>query len=338
MIVINARNVNDAYTTGLEQLWRHALPEQTRGGECLVMPWPVMTVYRRPLERMLWDPQRNANPFFHLAESLWMLAGLRNARWLDQFVHDFSSRFAEEDGEQHGAYGYRWRWHFELEGGGGAIDQLDTVVKLLRANHSDRRVVLTMWDPMADLGANKKDVPCNTHAYLRVRSYPADVARLDLTVCCRSNDIVWGAYGANAVHFSVLQEYLAARIGCQVGMYYQFSNNFHGYRQTTPSDWVKDRDLYCEGVRPTPMWNEVVNIDTDLEVFFHGWDGPKPMFYNTFLSDTAWPLLKLYGQRKELVERHVDELFDYYTNDWGIACCQWLRRFVKRREKTNVSS
>jgi thymidylate synthase len=52
---------------------------------------------------------------------------------------------------------------------------------------------------------------------------------LDLTVLCRSNDVVWGAYGANAVHFSVLQEYLAGRIGVDVGVMYQFSNNYHGY-------------------------------------------------------------------------------------------------------------
>ena len=41
--------------------------------------------------------------------------------------------------------------------------------------------------------------------------------RLQMTVHCRSNDIIWGTYGANAVHFSILQEYVAARIGVDLG-------------------------------------------------------------------------------------------------------------------------
>jgi hypothetical protein len=45
----------------------------------------------------------------------------------------------------------------------------------------------------------------------------------------RSNDMIWGAYGANAVQFSFLQEYLAAAIGAWVGTYRQVSNSFHVY-------------------------------------------------------------------------------------------------------------
>src|SRR5919109_5331256 len=124
MEVIQARNVNDAYFKGVHLLRRYGIREQSRAGEVLVMPCPVTTVYERPWERILWDEKRNANPFFHLAESLWMLAGRNDARWLDQFVSDFSSRFAEVSGLQHGAYGYRWRKHYSM-------DQLDSVVQML---------------------------------------------------------------------------------------------------------------------------------------------------------------------------------------------------------------
>ena len=44
--------------------------------------------------------------------------------------------------------------------------------------------------------------------------------------------MIWGAYGANAVHMSILLEYMAARIDCAVGTYYQFSNNLHAYVDT----------------------------------------------------------------------------------------------------------
>ena len=37
-----------------------------------------------------------------------------------------------------------------------------------------------------------KDVPCNTHAYFAINAEGS----LDLTVCNRSNDLVWGCLGA----------------------------------------------------------------------------------------------------------------------------------------------
>jgi thymidylate synthase len=76
-----------------------------------------------------------------------------------------------------------------------------------------------------------KDVPCNTNAFFRVTN-----GKLDMMVNCRSNDIFWGAYGANAVHFSFLQEYVASSIGVEVGRYWQNSFNFHAYVDRFPKE------------------------------------------------------------------------------------------------------
>ncbi len=187
----------------------------------LFAPYPGNDDNYNPMNRVSFNPKRDANPFFHLMEALWMLAGRNDATWLDQFVGDFSKRYSEEDGKMHGAYGFRWRKHFDIEGGGdGSLsipDQLDTAVKLLKVNPDNRRVVIAMWDPIADLGQEYRDIPCNTHIYCRVRilgdvDFTGDWSHepvLDLTVCCRSNDAIWGAHGANAVHF-----FGAARISC----------------------------------------------------------------------------------------------------------------------------
>ena len=207
MRVVYAHNVNDAFYGGLNMLKRDGIRQNSRAGYVLVMPFPVVTVYEKPQQRVLFHTKRDANPFFHLFESLWMLAGWNNAHWLDQFVHDFSERFAEEDGRIHGAYGHRWLRHFDMEGGGEdrrLPNQLDTIVELLKKNPDDRRIVLTMWDPVADLGVTKKDVPCNTQAYFRVRStLDSGVSRhprlLDMTVCCRSNDAVWGCLAGDTL-------------------------------------------------------------------------------------------------------------------------------------------
>jgi hypothetical protein len=344
MLVIRARNVNDAYTQGLHFLHSYGQMEETRGGKCLVMPFPVTTMYTRPMQRVLWDPQRNANPFFHLAEALWMLRGQRDARWLDKFVSDFSSRFAEADGMQHGAYGYRWRNHFDLDGGGagGPIDQLDLIVRILQENPSDRRAVLSMWDPMADLGiTTKKDIPCNTQAYFRIHRDPESTGGdapmvLDMMVTCRSNDLVWGAYGANAVHFSVLQEYMARRIGVQIGNYYQVSFNYHAYQATLPTEWGKDEDLYKMGVGPSPIVTDPENIDADLEMFFKTYEdeGFGPDFHNPFLGAIARPMFKLYERRRELTQADLAEWGNRRSNsDWGIIAVQWLDRWLSKRSK-----
>src|SRR6202162_4336063 len=125
MKVIHARNVNDALPQGIDHLLTHCVREESRAGPVLVAPTPVTTVYSHPQERVLFSPARDANCFFHLFESLFYLAGRNDAHWLDQFVHDFSSRFAEEDGTLHGSYGHRWRKAFDF-------DQLDAVVDILK--------------------------------------------------------------------------------------------------------------------------------------------------------------------------------------------------------------
>lgn len=154
-----------------------------------------------------------------------MLAGSDDVN----FPSSYAKQIAQysDDGETlNGAYGHRWR---ELFG----YDQLDFVIKMLRSDPVTRRAVITMWNPYdgnpptPDLmyaAAGGKDAPCNTHIY-----FSTVRGALDMTVCCRSNDAVWGAYGANAVHFSMLLQFIAEAVGMQVGRYHQVSNNLHVY-------------------------------------------------------------------------------------------------------------
>ncbi len=226
MHVIHVKNVHEALPAGVHHLQNYGVREESRPGKVLVAPTPVMTVYDSPLERVMFWKERDANPFFHLMESLWMLAGRNDVEWIVRFNSNMK-QFSDDGVIFHGAYGHRWREHFIADLG---VDQLEYVVRLLTANPKTRRAVIQMWDAPVDLYVNErpKDIPCNTHIYLQARTEGL-VYVLDMTVCCRSNDMIWGAYGANAVHFSILQEYLAAKLGLLVGKMYQLSNNFHAY-------------------------------------------------------------------------------------------------------------
>lgn len=346
MYVLRGNGVNDLYPQGVALLAQQGEKQPSRAGEVLVLPAPLAITYERPWERVLFDETRNANPFMNLFESLWLLAGRNDAKWLDQFVHDFSSRFAEEDGRLHGSYGYRWRKHFDMEGEGQPWlpDQINTIVERLKRDPYDRRVVLQMWDPVADLGSTAKDVPCNlvvlprireSHSLLEGENYGKLV--LDITVCCRSNDLIWGTFSANCVQFSVLLEYLAGRLGVGMGKYVQFSHNCHMYLATQPK---LVSPYFSDYPNTHPIGKDWSVWDRDLQWFMQWTELLEPgMFHqgypdNPWFEHTAQPLFithHLWKQGKRL------EAYDYLISppqniapDWRLAAEQWMKRRLEK--------
>ncbi|KKK75046.1 hypothetical protein LCGC14_2877660, partial [marine sediment metagenome] len=214
--VVQARNVNGAWQRGLELLWLQGVQRKSRAGDVRELPSPTITIYLKPQERVLFDPVRDANPFFHLFEAIWMLAGREDLAPMAAILKRMSD-YSDNGQTLQGAYGHRWRRYY-------FIDQVEEVIKLLKKDKQSRRAVIAMWGT-GDLANQKsKDLPCNTHLYFKVRD---DL--LDMTVCNRSNDIIWGLYGANAVHMSVLMEYMAARLDLELGTMTTLSDSFHAY-------------------------------------------------------------------------------------------------------------
>jgi len=137
MFVNEVRNVNFALAGGLSTLLQHGVEQSSRNGPVIVAPAPVTTVTHRPDERVLSLPGRNENPFFHFVESLWMLAGRNDLAALTPYVSRMA-QFSDDGGKtQPGAYGHRWRRHFDR-------DQLAWAIQRLRKDPNDRRV--GHWD------------------------------------------------------------------------------------------------------------------------------------------------------------------------------------------------
>jgi len=335
MFTTKVRNVCEALPTNLELiLWNGELRE-SRAGTVRVLPAPLMTVMSHPCERVLFSSVRDANPFFHMVEAIWMLAGRNDASTLNHYVRDFGNRFAENDGKIHDAYGRRWRTAF-------GFDQLDVVVQKLIENPDDRQCVIAMWDPTPNgLGAENdlcgewQTRPCNTHIYLRVRE---DV--LDMTVCCRSNDMIWGGNGANAVHFSVLLEYLAARIDVGVGTMYQLSNNAHVYIKEVERLQSRGGNgrLFCdrytlESIKPMPMFTEPSAIDEDVKMFMSWHDNGDNVYVQyanewfTFTATRAVQAHRLY--RKGELNKAITAALGIGAPDWRMAAVDWLSRRIK---------
>lgn len=355
---VNVDNVNEALQRGLMILTNMGTREASRNGPVAVMPGPVMTIYRKPNQRVLFNSVRNANPFFHLFESLWMLAGRNDLPWLAQFNKQMATYSDDGGATQPAAYGHRWRVYF-------GYDQLLTLAEILKADGNSRRAVLGMWNPggerdnsilvgSGDLTAvlnGSADVPCNTHCYFRVNK-----GKLDMQICCRSNDILWGAYGANAVHFSVLLEYMAALVGVEVGTMYQLSFNYHVYLQVLGSSeqavamMQEDCDLYnSRKVQATPLiTGSLDNFHDELQYFTLLLDpevddvGPLekqvvPFELDSFFLNTALPMWWAWQAHKRKdypsAELNVSKI---KGEDWRIACKTWMeRRAQAYREKQN---
>ena len=291
---------------------------QSRNGKVYSVPGLSILTIKDPTARVVFDPLRDANPFFHVMEFVWMMAGSNNGQWPAKFVPSYMD-YAEDDGYVHGAYGWRWRNHFE-------VDQILTAIKLLKKDPKDRQIVIQMWDVEVDLAANVRDRPCNTHIYLR-----ADNGVLDMTVCNRSNDAVWGMLGANVVHMTMLQEFISVATRIPLGVYQVVSNNLHIY-----PDMVKNFDKLWN--RPTKNdyynpdhWDEAYVVPEPILLSGEEPSGflrdcqrfmeyPSGEYNYYFLNRTAKPMYKAWDAGS------TARCDDIASPDWRIACNEWLTR------------
>lgn len=339
MKVVQARNVNDAVVKGAELLKEGGIVQASRAGGTIEYPEPVCTVYERPLERVLFDGVRDANPFFHLLEALWMLAGRRDVAWLARFNQRMAT-YSDDGIVFNAAYGYRWREQFELSKARGRPfrDQLSVIVDLLRKDPDSRRAVLQIWDAEADLGVASKDLACNTQAMFKVRA-----GRLNMTVSNRSNDIIWGCYGANAVHFSILLEYMAARIGVDAGVYRQMSDSYHAYEETwSKISGIADRfsgDPYALGeVGVYPLVGDPENFDADLfqwldnppgDMSLEQWDreAARGVARNPYFLHVATPLYNgWFAYKRKDRAAALAWVERCAATDWRRGAREWLER------------
>lgn len=343
MLVIDSRNVHEALPEGvraIEEGLKHGtvVRQDSRNGPVFRAATPVTTRYRRPAERVIFHSERDANPFFHFMEGLWMLAGRNDVEWISQFNKSFA-QFSDDGETFHGAYGARWRQHWEIllqdkdSWQMDTIDQIETAVNLLKTNNLDRRVVIQMWDPRVDLAREGKDFPCNLTICVSVSVHGC----LDMMVTCRSNDIVWGAYGANAVHMSMLQEYMAAAVGVPIGEYWQVSYNWHAYEETyqrvRPLSYAENRPNPYRHFNPFSMVNtDLRKWNEDLHVFIE--NGPIVGFRDAFFRRVATPIYHAWKAKedkddKNRWEKAYEIMEQCSAPDWKIACQEWIARRMK---------
>lgn len=322
MISLTVRNVNELFPVGMMFLRIDGKPRDSRNGPVIEMPDPVSVKYLCPRERVLFNRDRAINPYLHFFEPLWILAGRDDVAFLSNIVSRFMG-YSDDGKTFHGAYGRRLR-----EDG---YDQVAKAIQLLKNDPDDRRVVLQIRHPN-DMWYVGKDSPCNTAVACKIRD-----GVLNIHVFNRSNDFIWGLAGANATQFSMLQEYMAAHIGVNVGVYHQTTDSMHVYTENPQWEVLKmtslvQLDPYEQDVRPYPlrsMGETMEQWDEDLFHFFYSVDNGKPVVgdqyetkYFKSVVTPMWQSLNAYKAKNkaEAVLRAAEVAAD----DWRQYTIQWL--------------
>lgn len=355
MISFRCVNAHEALPVLLDYLRREGVARPSRYGDVLQIPEPVSVEFLEPTQRVLFHPWRDANPFLHFYESLWMLAGREDVEPVARYAKRMRE-FSDDGKKFNAAYGHRWRemksWYAEHTSEDGTEheqfsmprDQLKVIVDALRANKDDRQQVLQIWDHDRDLGTKTKDHACNLIATFQV----GVKGRVDMVVFNRSNDLVWGMLGANVVHFSMLHEYVARHAGYPVGTYTQVSANLHGYVKTA-GPMIEHWNDGC----PDPYENEPVYPAAIVQAYTtqEQWDDdcrrfvtdsgrlpPDPIqFHDPFFQEVAWPIVRAHDILKDRPDD--PQRFEYARNallmcgasDWRLACVEWINRREQRR-------
>ena len=310
-----ARNANDLYTDVLYRLKTAGVTQRSRNGEVKALLEPTIWTMLNPAERVLFNYERNANPYFHVMETVWMFAGSKEVSWLKKFNARIAS-YAEDNGEVNGAYGHRWITHF-------GRNQIASVVKELREDPYSRQAVIGMYDPCQDHLTKWRDRPCNTHIYFRIIG-----GALDMTVCNRSNDAVWGLAGANIVHMTYLQELVASAVGVPLGRYYVMTNNLHIYR---PHYHLLEAPVtldYYRGIEIDPYL--LITGDCDWYSFLYECrefiaHGSDRKYTNQWLEYTVKPMYEHYMCRLN-GDKDTYNTREVQATDWRLACDLWRER------------
>ncbi len=210
------RNITLATVAGLSELLKGGQEVEVRGSRVRELRNHV-TRLERPQERCLFIPHRKNDVIATVAETLWMIAGRDDVRWLSHYLPR-AAEFSDDGVTWRGAYGPRLRnWN--------GIDQVAECLGLLLTEAHSRRAVMSIYDPLRDF-PNSKDIPCNNWLNWLQRD-----GCLHLTVGVRSNDVVWGFSGINSFEWSVLQQMMSFWMGVEPGDVTYFATSFHMYER-----------------------------------------------------------------------------------------------------------
>ncbi len=154
---------------------------------------------------------RGVIPGIGAVEALQIIGGVTAPTILLAIAPQFS-KYAEPNGQFHGAYGLRTAGQYDI-----AIDRL-------KNDPDTRQAVVTMWNPQLDSVGGKNDYPCTIMQQFRIRK-----GKLNMSVYMRSND-VWLGAAYDFFQFTRVQLAIASVLGIEAGEYAHHVGSLHIYK------------------------------------------------------------------------------------------------------------
>ncbi len=152
-------------------------------------------------------------------ELLWFLAGDTNIRYLNQHGVSIWDEWADEAGELGPVYGKQWRsWPAP---DGGSIDQISTLVRMIKKTPDSRRLIVSAWNP-AEVDRMALP-PC----HCLFQFYVAN-GRLSCQLYQRSADIFLGV-PFNIASYALLTLMMAQVTGLEPGEFIHTFGDAHLY-------------------------------------------------------------------------------------------------------------
>jgi thymidylate synthase len=308
MYYFEADNSNDMAAKVYPVLDAEGVGANSRNGPVLKFNRQVAMTYRQPWHRGNFTPGRDANPFFHIAESMWMLAGRSDVGFLDYF-NSGMKQYSDDGINFNAAYGYRARHHF-------CINQLEEVAEILYKDYTSRQAVIQLWEP-DDLIKETKDKACNMAMVFEIRGI-----QLELTVFNRSNDLVFGGVtGANPVHFSYFQQWVADKLGVPMGNLTFISTNAHVY--TALPHW--ERMSFEQALPSKALYLPLGELEEANRMCHDilGGDLSEP-FESPHMEYIVKPIMAAWIARKEGIGDPRAILADCHCGVMVQACLNWM--------------
>lgn len=177
--------------------------------------------FKNPRHRIVYC-ERKMNFPFAVAEWLCLMTGESRVELFTPFIADYGKRFSSDGKLIDGAYGFRTAFK-------SGKNQILEAIDVLKADMSSRQAVVSIYDGKLDLFQKAtKSVPCTIAIQFLIRN-----EKLDMIVTMRSNDVYTGLV-YDFFQFTMLQEFVSAHVGVELGTYYHNAGSFHVYEDDLP--------------------------------------------------------------------------------------------------------
>ncbi|MBW4729804.1 thymidylate synthase [Prevotella melaninogenica] len=199
-ILTEGTQKGDRTGTGTLSIFGHQMRFDLRDG------FPLLTTKKLHLKSIIY-------------ELLWFLRGDTNVHYLQEHGVRIWNEWADENGELGPVYGHQWRSWPDYKG--GTIDQIKSVVDMIKHNPDSRRMLVTAWNP-----AEVDDMalpPC----HCLFQFYVAD-GRLSLQLYQRSADSFLGV-PFNIASYALLLQMIAQVTGLEAGEFIHTTGDTHLY-------------------------------------------------------------------------------------------------------------